>query len=351
MLEFSEVTMEEKKNVTFNDLAKYTHFSKTTISRYFNNPDSLTLKNQEIIAQALVDLDYKENKVARILASGNSEFIGILVPDSYSNYYFEILNHILSTYESFGYKFLVFTSNGNADTERSYIQELLAYKVEGLIILSHTLASEELAALPIPIVTVGRESRHVCSVNTDNLQGGAKAAELLQECQCDILVHVNAPTSAELPVYGRIRGFIDYCKENQLKHRMIYGNLGREHDKNVPLLQDIIEDLELNYKTEKKGIFIASDTHSNLFLNLLIRRHGTLPNDYALIGFNDSPVAREGVFSMTTLGQQLDKLAYEAVSLLAMQMNERKKRRPAPLKEPVHQFVAPVLIRRETTDR
>ena len=53
-----------KKKVTFDDIARYTNFSKTTISRYFNNPDSLTLKNQEIIAQALIDLDYKENKVA-----------------------------------------------------------------------------------------------------------------------------------------------------------------------------------------------------------------------------------------------------------------------------------------------
>ena len=61
--------MKQKKNVTFDDIAKYTNFSKTTISRYFNNPDSLTLENQEIISKALVDLDYKENKVARILAN------------------------------------------------------------------------------------------------------------------------------------------------------------------------------------------------------------------------------------------------------------------------------------------
>ena len=53
--------MSRKKNITFDDIAKYTNFSKTTISRYFNNPDSLTLKNQEIIAQALVDLNYKES--------------------------------------------------------------------------------------------------------------------------------------------------------------------------------------------------------------------------------------------------------------------------------------------------
>ena len=45
-----------KKNITFSDIAKYTGFSKTTISRYFNNPDSLTLENQQIIATALEKL-------------------------------------------------------------------------------------------------------------------------------------------------------------------------------------------------------------------------------------------------------------------------------------------------------
>ena len=40
----------KQKKVTFADIAAYTGFSKTTISRYFNNPDSLTLENQQIIA-------------------------------------------------------------------------------------------------------------------------------------------------------------------------------------------------------------------------------------------------------------------------------------------------------------
>ena len=51
------------------------------------------------------------------------------------------------------------------------------------------------------------------------------------------------------------------------------------------------------------------------------------------------------------MGQQIDKIAYEAVSLLVEQMDERKKRRPVPLKEPVHKVVTPVLFRRETTEK
>lgn len=62
--------MSKKKQVTFADIAEYTNFSKTTISRYFNHPDSLTLENQEKISQALDTLGYKKNKLAKVLANG-----------------------------------------------------------------------------------------------------------------------------------------------------------------------------------------------------------------------------------------------------------------------------------------
>ena len=117
-----------KKNITFSDIAKYTGFSKTTISRYFNNPDSLTLENQQIIATALEKLNYKENKVARILANGKTEFIGIIIPNLYMHYYSEILNQILKTYDSFGYKFLVFTGDDHESTEQNIYRNFLHTK-------------------------------------------------------------------------------------------------------------------------------------------------------------------------------------------------------------------------------
>ena len=113
--------MARKKNVTFNDIAQYTHFSKTTISRYFNNPDSLTPENQQIISDALDKLNYKENKVAKILANGQTEFVGVLIPSLSMNYYSEMLNQILASYEKYGYKFLVFAGNGHDETDHRYL--------------------------------------------------------------------------------------------------------------------------------------------------------------------------------------------------------------------------------------
>lgn len=342
--------MTSKKKVTFDDIAKYTNFSKTTISRYFNNPDSLTLENQQIISDALVKLDYKENKVARILASGKTEFIGIIVPNLYLRYYSDMLDQILSTYETFGYKFLVFISNGNEESERRYIQELLSYQIEGMIILSHTIPSEELAGLQIPIVAIEREDRCVCSVNTDNYMGAVQATSLLARHKCDVLIHINTPTPEERPAYGRIKGFQDFCEEHHFPHRVIIEELGSTHKISQRQMLRILSEIEKDYPNQKKGIFVSSDTYANVLLNLLFRKYGTLPDDYLIIGFDNSPVSEEAVIPISTIGQQIEKLAYEAVGLLVEQMNERKKRKPVPLNEPIHKMITPILIRRETTE-
>ena len=338
-----------KKKVTFDDIAKYTNFSKTTISRYFNNPDSLTIKNQEIIAQALVDLDYQENKLAKVLANGKSEFIGVIIPNLFLHYYAEMLNQILKTYETFGYKFLVFISTDHEEMERKYIQELLAYKIEGMIILSHTIPSQELAASNIPIVTIEREDKYVNSVNTDNYMGAIQATSLLAKNNCDILLHINSDVSKSTPSYGRISGFQDICREYNMEHELIFRDLGNSYRKTVDCMQEIFDYIKNKYPNKKKGLFMANDTHANIMLNLIFREYGTLPDEYCIIGFDDSPIAEESIIPISTVGQQIEKIAYEAVSLLLDQMNERKKRRPKLQDRLIHKKITPILIRRETT--
>lgn len=338
-----------RKKVTFDDIAKYTNFSKTTISRYFNNPDSLTVKNQETIAQALIDLDYQENKLAKVLANGKSEFIGVIIPNLYLHYYAEILNRILNTYETFGYKFLVFVGTENEETERKYIQELLAYKIEGMIILSHTIPSIELSSYNIPIVTIEREHQYVNSVNTDNYMGAVQATSLLAKSGCDILLHINSDVPKEIPSYGRILGFQDICREQNIEHELMLRDLGNSYQKTVDCMQDIYNYIKNRYPGRKKGLFMANDTHANIMLNIIFREFGTLPDEYRIIGFDDSPIAKEAIIPISTVGQQIDKIAYEAVELLVSQMNERKKRRPNLQNELIHKNITPILMRRDTT--
>ena len=337
------------KKVTFADIAKYTGFSKTTISRYFNDPDSLTLENQQKIAEALENLDYKENKVGRILASGRTEFVGVIIPNLYMHYYSEMLNQILSTYEKYGYKFLVFAGNEKADVERKYIEELMAYNIEGMIVLSPTIPSEELASYHVPVVGIEREDQYISSVNTDNYMGGVQAASLLRKSGCDILIHVNGNIPDSAPASGRIRGFVDVCEEYNVPYELILRHLGNSFEENREKIKEVIDLLEQKYPDQKKGIFMPNDTHANVLLNLLFQRYGRLPETYQIIGFDNSPISREAVIPTSTVGQQISVIANEAMKILSEQMEERKKRRPEPLKEPVHKVIPPILIRRDTT--
>lgn len=338
-----------KKNITFNDIAKYTNFSKTTISRYFNNPDSLTLENQEIIANALQELNYKENKVAKVLANGKTEFVGVIVPNLYMHYYSEMLNQLISTYEKFRYKFLVFSGNDDENTEQQYIQELLAYKVEGLIVLSHTLPSELLASYNIPVVAIEREDRHICSVNCDNYMGGVQATSLLLKNNCDILIHINSDVSPEIPSYQRIQGFLDTCRQQNVSHELILRDFYTDFESNQAVMNHLLDELIPKYSNKRKGIFMPNDTFTNILLNLLFQRYRTLPDDFRIIGFDNSPISREAIIPFSTVGQQIDQIAYSAMELLDSLMKERRKRRPEPLKEPIHKVITPVLVNRQTT--
>ena len=338
-----------KKQVTFADIAEYTNFSKTTISRYFNHPDSLTLENQEKISQALDILGYKKNKLAKVLANGQSEFIGIIVPNLYLHYYSEMLAQFLSSYRDYHYKFLVFSSEHGAEEEQQYIEELLSYQIEGLIVLSHTLPSEKLASYQIPVIAIEREAEHISSVNTDNYMGALQATSLLIRDKCDILIHINVNVKKSTPAYDRIQAFKETCEEYHVPYHIDLSVEGNTYHEILNVIRVIFDKIEAKYPDQKKGIFLANDTYANMFLNLIFQKYGTFPSTYEIIGFDNSPIASEAILPITTVGQQIDVIAKTAMDLLVRQMDEQKKRAPKPLGEPIHKQITPILIRRNTT--
>ena len=87
-----------------------------------------------------------------------------------------------------------------------------------------------------------------------------------------------------------------------------------------------------------------------MLLNLIVRKYGTCPDTYRLVGFDNSPIAEAAVIPMSTIGQQIDVIAKEAVSLL-VELIRYKKDQPAAGNTPViHRIVTPVLYKRDTTE-
>ncbi|MBQ6583184.1 MAG: LacI family DNA-binding transcriptional regulator [Mogibacterium sp.] len=333
--------------VTYQDIADYTGFTKTTISRYFNHPETVTEANRAKIRQALDDLGYHSNKIAQILAKGRTEFIGLLIPNLYLNYYAEVLEQFLRAYEKHGYKFLVFSGNGNEETERKYIRELLDYQVEGLIVLSHTISSAELASYHIPVVAFEREDQNVSSVSADNYAGGRAAAELLIRSGCDICLHINNAEPDELrPATRRIAGFLDVCKERGVPSKVYGYPQDNSYQDMRESIDTIAEDIQRTYPGLRKGIFCSNDVIADIILNSILRREGRLTEDYRIVGFDNSTIAEQAVVPISTVGQQLDVMVEAAVELLSRQIEARRKQETV---VPEHRMIPPVLIERETT--
>ena len=211
------------------------------------------------------------------------------------------------------------------------------------------LFGKELASYNIPIVTIEREDEYTNSVNTDNYMGGVQATSLLKKCNCDIYIHINVDVPKYIPAYGRIQGFVDTCRDCNLSYELILKDLGNSYQDNQKSIQEIASYLDKAYKGKRKGIFLANDTYANMFLNSLIRSYGSLPEDYQIIGFDNSPISNEAVIPTSTVGQQIDKIAETPMEILVEQMNERKKRKPVILTTPVHKVITPILINRNTT--
>ena len=342
------------QNATYQDIANYTGFSKTTISRYFNRPESVTPENRKKIEHALDVLNYKGNKVARILASGKTEFIGLIIPNMYMGFYGEVMDQFLKTHDKYGYKFIVFSGSGDEEAERRYIGELLSYHVEGLIILSHTIPSYELASYRVPVVAVEREDFYISSVRTDNRTGGAYAARLLYDCGCDLLIHINkGDDDPRIPAQDRIDGFCSVCEELNVRHKVLtydgetsYSDL---KSKIIPIVDRIID----TWPDHRKGLFCSSDYIATIALNHLFERFGKLPEDFRIVGFDGSAIASQTVLPLSTIEQQVDLLVDNAMELLIEQIQaikDAESGRPVTLRpEPNHRVIPPILRKGATT--
>lgn len=340
-----------KKNITYNDIAKHTNLCKATISRYFNSPDSVSEETTIIIKNALKELNYKENKVAKILANGKTEFIGIIAPKLDLHFYSYLLNSILNTYNKYNYKFIVFTSNGDIDEEKKYIEELLAYKIEGLIMISSCIPSKILKEYNIPIVAIEREAKYISSVNTNNYLGASMATNTLIDNNCDVLIHINSPIDNAVPSYDRIKAFNEICIDKKIQYKLYLEDFDVSIDDKNNKLINIFNNIEKEFTNKKIGVFLSNDTLANYFTKIIIKNNKSIPNDYEIIGFDDSPAATESFVPLTSIRQDIESITHEALSILneRIKLNHTKKRKNNIDIENTHIIIDPILIKREST--
>ncbi|BBN55453.1 hypothetical protein TRE132_35780 [Pseudomonas chlororaphis subsp. aurantiaca] len=188
----------QRSRVTMLDVAERAGVSKASVSRFIGEDrallsDAIALR----IEQAIAELGYRPNQMARGLKRGRTRLIGMLVADIRNPYSIAVMHGVETACRQHGYSLVVCNTDRDDEQERQHLANLRSYNIEGLIVntLGHHL--DELRELhrEMPMVLVDRkvEQLHSDLVGLDNPQAVRSAIDHLQERGYRDLLLVSEP--------------------------------------------------------------------------------------------------------------------------------------------------------------
>lgn len=202
---------------TIKDVAARSGVSVGTVSRVLNKRGYISHETYKKVYQAMEELNYQPNQIARNLFSQRTHTIGLLLPDISHPYFSELTRETeLLLYES-GYKVLLCNTKENANREQDYIKMLQQNKVDGIIIATHMLKNKEYENIDLPIVGCDMIlGNNIPSVHYDHRIGGRLAAEKLISNGCKNILQFSGYSAVPSPALERHKVFAKICAEHNV---------------------------------------------------------------------------------------------------------------------------------------
>ncbi|MCH7412449.1 LacI family transcriptional regulator [Belliella sp. R4-6] len=293
-----------EKDITIYDIAKDLGVSPTTVSRALNNHPAVKEKTKKKIFQAASDMGYQSNIFAANLRSKRTNNIGVIVPSLNSNFQASVLAGMEKVANEAGFNLVISQSLESSEKEIANTRSMFNSRIDGLLV---SLASdaENLAHFEpfhkrgIPVIFYDRiaNSDSSTGVTIDNIQAAQIATNHLIDQGCKKIVHVLGST--KVSVYAdRLKGY---------KYAHIDRNIPFEQDQ-IIVLSDINEEAGENIVNQilkmdplPDGIFVSNDACAASCMNHLKQRGIRIPEDMALVGFNNEVISRLVEPKITTI--------------------------------------------------
>lgn len=313
------------------DVARHAGVSVTTVSRIMNNRGYISEETKNKVHEAMEELNYHPNEIAKSLYTKKSNLIGLILPDISTPFYAEETKHIEEFLYMNGYKLMLCNASDSCIREKEYIDMLQRNQVDGIIIGSHTLRLEEYMKLKLPIVALDRYlGKHIPLVSADHMQGGSLAANELIRAGCKNVLQFEGNTKVATPANERHSAFFKTMKENNIGCTNIEFPVNFFSFDNYPPI--IKEALDKNPNID--GIF-AGDTVALAVIKELLSRNFTIPNDIKIIGYDGIALCSITSPTLTTIKQPIRELSNAAVSTLLYLINNHNTIIPSNVKLPV----------------
>lgn len=291
-------------NVTIEQVARRAGVSRSTVSRVVNGGDRVSPEALEAVRRAIAELRYVPNRAARTLASKQTRAIALVVPEDTSRVFGDPFfaaivagisagladsDHILN---------LIIASDDPGSKATSYLE---AGGVDGAIIVSHHLSDTYIdrIARAVPVVFGGRPlvvGDDDFYVDVDNVAGGRVATQHLVSRGARRIGTISGPLDMPAGV-DRLEGFRAALAEAGLTEGPI-----EEGDFSLQSGADAARRL-VEAGDVPEALFVASDLMARGAIGVLRERGLRVPDDVAVIGFDDSPVATSMRPELTTVRQ------------------------------------------------
>lgn len=318
--------------VTIKDVARAAGVSVASVSRALNGHGSVTEGTRKRIVDVADELRYVPHAAARSLITRRTDTVGVLLPDLYGEFFSELIRGMDSAARVRDLHLLVSSSRGSAE-EAALALKTLRGRVDGLLVmLPHADASLLAKNLPAKMPTVLMNTRvgpgHGSVLSIDNHGGATAMMEHLVRSGYRRIAFISGPSN-NFDAEERLRGYRDALA------RLLPGSSPRV------LSGDFSE--ESGYRAGRRlstdadrpdAIFAANDMMALGCLFALSENGLRVPDDIALVGFDDIPIARFAAPPLTTVRVRIADLGRSALERLAAQMESPDREQPPALPLP-----------------
>ncbi|MEV7611064.1 LacI family DNA-binding transcriptional regulator [Microbacterium sp. NPDC089320] len=330
------------------DVAALAGVSSSTVSNYLNHPHVLGETSAAKVRDAIAQLGYVPNESARQLRAGSSKALALILLDAWLPYFHELSRGVEDVAREGGWSLFFSNSNRDADVERGNIDMFEAHRVQGIVIypLEDVVPRlEQLADRGIRSVVVGPipPSTTVASVLFDDRGGGRLAGEHLLSLGRRRIAFVGTPSVSQSN--DRLQGLRDAVTAADAATEAI-DVIDVPHLTTEDGLDVGARIAEMPAAERPDAIFAANDMVAIGVLTQLLRHGIRVPEDIALVGFDDVAQAHQTVVPLTSVRQPGYEIGRAAGSALIRQLTDPAADLPAPTP-----FAAELIVRESTVGR
>ncbi len=323
---------------TIRDVASRAGVSKSLVSLVLRDAPHVSDAKRRAVREAIDELGYRPNAVARSLVSKRTGVIGVVISDLHNPFFADVIDGVEEAASRSGYTALLSSGGRSAAREATAVDKLLDLRADGIILAGSHLEAKRIAVASrsVPVVLLTRTSRvgSLDTVVTNDEAGARMAVDHLVGLGHRRIGHVDAGRAPGGP--ARRRGYERAMRAHGLERyvRVARGTFteagGAAGTRSL-----------LDGKRTPTAIFTCNDLAALGALTELEAHGREVPGDVSLVGFDNSSLASLGLAGLTTIDQPRSEMGRLGVELLLERFEGRR--------EPQRVVVEPSLVVRSTT--